>query len=89
MSSFTNIPQPFSGCQGSTVGSIHGKIYVASPYPHGGKSFVQYLTDALGCRINLNGRERLSLWTSLDNGKSYSINQIIDEGLSAQTSLQE
>jgi len=51
---------------------------VTSPNPHRGKSFVQYLTDALGCKINLNGRERLSLWTSMDNGKSYTLNQIID-----------
>jgi hypothetical protein len=41
----------------------------------------------LGCKINLNGREKLSLWVSRDNGKTYRINQIIDEGLSAQTSL--
>jgi hypothetical protein len=49
---------------------------------------LQYLFDALGCGVNLNGRERLSLWTSRDNGKSYKLNQIIDHGLSAQTSLQ-
>jgi len=42
----------------------------------------------MGCKINLNGRERLSLWVSRDNGKTYKLNQIIDEGLSAQTSLQ-
>jgi uncharacterized protein YlzI (FlbEa/FlbD family) len=42
----------------------------------------------MGCKINLNGREKLSLWVSRDNGKTYSLNQIIDEGLSAQTSLQ-
>ena len=29
----------------------------------------------------------MSLWISRDNGKSYKLNQIIDEGLSAQTSL--
>jgi len=46
------------------------------------------LTDALGCSLNLNGRERLSLWVSHDNGKSYFLNQVIDEGLSAQTSLE-
>lgn len=45
------------------------------------------MTDALGCNLNLNGRERLSLWISHDNGKSYKLNQVIDEGLSAQTSL--
>jgi hypothetical protein len=49
---------------------------------------VQYLTDALGCKVNLNGRERLSLWTSRDNGKTYQLNQEIDSGLSAQNSLQ-
>ena len=49
------------GCQGSTVGGTHGKIYITNPNPHRGKSFIQYLTDALDCKINLNGRERLSL----------------------------
>jgi hypothetical protein len=44
--------------------------------------------DGMGCKVNLNGRERLSLWVSRDNGKTYRLNQIIDEGLSAQTSLQ-
>lgn len=63
-------------------------MYVTSPNPSRGKSVVQYLTDALGCKVNLNGRERLSLWTSRDNGKTYSLNQVIDPGLSAQTSLQ-
>jgi hypothetical protein len=32
----------------------------------------------LGCGVNLNGRERLSLWKSIDNGKSYNLEQIID-----------
>jgi hypothetical protein len=49
---------------------------------------VQYLVDTLGCKINLNGRERLSLWASRDNGKSFQLDQTIDAGLSAQTSLQ-
>ena len=61
---------------------------MTSPNPNKGGSILQYLTDALGCKVNLNGRERLSLWTSRDNGKTYQFNQIIDEGLSAQTSLQ-
>ena len=87
MSNFTSIPQPFAGCQGSTVGGTRGKIYVTSPNPQRGKSFVQYLTDILGCGVNLNGRERLSLWISNDNGKTYRLNQILDYGLSAQTSL--
>jgi len=51
---------------------------VTSPNPRRGKSAVQYLSDDLGCGVNLNGRERLSLWTSLDNGKSYELSQIID-----------
>ena len=63
-------------------------MFVTSPNPNRGKSVLQYLTDALGCKINLNGRERLSLWTSRDSGKSYRLDQIIDPGLSAQTSLQ-
>ena len=49
---------------------------------------MQDFTDAMQCKVNLNGRERLSLWVSKDNGNSYSLNQIIDHGLSAQTSLQ-
>lgn len=87
MSNFTTLPQPFAGCQGSTVGGTRGRIYVAGPNPQRGKSLVQYLTDIVGCGVNLNGRERLSLWTSNDNGKTYLLNQVIDQGLSAQTSL--
>jgi hypothetical protein len=60
---------------------------VTSPNPNRGKSVLQYLVDSLACKINLNGRERLSLWVSRDNGKSYKEDQVIDPGLSAQTSL--
>ena len=70
-SQFTEIPEPFAGCQGSTIGSKGGKVYVVNPNPNRGKSLVQYLVDALACKINLNGRERLSLWVSRDNGKTY------------------
>lgn len=56
VSEFTEIPQPFAGCQGSTVGGPGGKIYVTSPNPGRGKSILQYTMDALGCKINLNGR---------------------------------
>ena len=70
------------------MGGSKGKIFVVSPNPKRGHSGVQYLTDALGCGINLNGRERLSLWISRDNGRSYKLNQIIDGGLSALSSLQ-
>lgn len=55
-SQFTSIPQPFAGCQGSTVGGKGGRIYVASPNPSRGKSALQYFTDALSCGLNLNGR---------------------------------
>ena len=85
---YTTIPEPFAGCQGSAVGGPGGKIFVTSPNPQRGNSVVQYLTDALGCKVNLNGRERVSLWISRDNGKTYKLNQIVDPGLSAQTSLQ-
>ena len=87
-SKFTTIPEPFAGCQGSTAGGKGGKVFVTSPNPNKGKSFVQDFTDAMQCKVNLNGRERLSLWVSKDDGNSYSLNQIIDHGLSAQTSLQ-
>jgi hypothetical protein len=63
-------------------------VFVASPNPNRGKSALQYFVGALGCNLNLNGRERLSLWASRDNGKSYSLRQVIDPGLSAQTSLE-
>lgn len=85
---FTTIPEPFGGCQGSTAGGKGGKVFVTSPNPKKGKSLVQDFTDALQCKVNLNGRESLSLWVSKDDGNSYSFNQIIDPGLSAQTSLQ-
>ena len=87
-SRFTSIPEPFGGCQGSTAGGKGGKVFVTSPNPKKGKSLVQDFTDVLHCMVNLNGRERLSLWVSKDDGNSYSFNQIIDLGLSAQTSLQ-
>ena len=55
-SSFTKIPQPFAGCQGSTVGGHLGKIFVASPNPRRGKSLLQHYADTIGCNVNLNGR---------------------------------
>lgn len=63
-------------------------MFLTAPNPtKKGKSIAQYLTDSLGCKVDLNGREKLSLWISHDNGKSYKLIKIIDSGLSAQTSL--
>lgn len=69
------------------MGGERGKVFVAAPDPSRGKSVLQYLVDGLGCHLNLNGREKLSLWSSRDNGKTYKLEQTIDPGLSAQTSL--
>ena len=85
---FIEIPQPLNGCQGSFLRENNGKIFVTSPNPSKQSSVIQDFIDSLGCRTNLNGRDRVSLWLSEDNGTSYQLKQVIDSGLSAQTSLQ-
>mmetsp|Transcript_75750 Transcript_75750/g.239556 ORF Transcript_75750/g.239556 Transcript_75750/m.239556 type:complete len:511 (+) Transcript_75750:3-1535(+) len=82
------LPQPFNGCQGSTVGAPGNKVYSAVPDPPRPSTVVQQLTDSLGCGIQLTGRRRLTLFESSDGGVTYPKKHVIDQGLSAQTSLQ-
>jgi sialidase-1 len=90
-----SIPQPFGGCQGSTVSASNPEssrgsdtVFVASPDPISKNSIVQKIVDSFGCSANLTGRERVTIWRSTDGGTSYPEKLLIDPGLSAQTSLQ-
>jgi len=83
------IPQPFNGCQGSTVGGEDpDTIYVANPDPSPSTSLIQKLADMLKCEVSLTGRERVTVWKSTDGGKTYPTKTLVDPGSSAQTSLQ-
>lgn len=84
------IPEPFNGCQGSTVGpgGPSDTVYMANPDPAPAASAVNTFTKALGCDVNVTGRTRVSVWRSADGGQTYPDKQLVDGGLSAQTSLQ-
>lgn len=81
------MPQPFNGCQGSTF-RFGDVIYVASPNPEASTSLLQDLVKNLRCDLNLTGRSQLTLWRSIDEGETYTEHMLLDQGLSAQTSLQ-
>eukprot|EP00928_Gymnodinium_smaydae_P039255 TRINITY_DN26849_c0_g1_i1.p1 TRINITY_DN26849_c0_g1~~TRINITY_DN26849_c0_g1_i1.p1 ORF type:complete len:607 (+),score=67.53 TRINITY_DN26849_c0_g1_i1:40-1860(+) len=84
------IPEPFNGCQGSTLGpgGPSNEVYVANPDPQAAESIVADFTRGLGCNLNLTGRARVTVWRSTDGGRTYPRKQLVDAGLSAQTSLQ-
>ena len=83
-------PQGFNGCQGSTISSHESSntVFVAGPDPPHPNSVVQELVDRLGCGLNMTGRSHLTLWKSVDGGRSYPQKWLLDPGLSAQSSLQ-
>jgi len=85
-----DLPQPFNGCQGSTVGGTDDVVYTAEPDPAKADSLAQKLVDHLPkCgSLELTGRTRVSVWRSDDRGQTYKVKQRIDDGLSAQTALQ-
>lgn len=85
-----DLPQPFNGCQGSTVGGADDAVYTAGPDPAEADSLAQKLVDHIPkCgSLELTGRTRVSVWRSDDKGDTYKTKTLIDEGLSAQTALQ-
>lgn len=84
-----DLPQPFNGCQGSSVGGGGDVVFTAQPDPDPAESVAQKLVDHLPrCDVKLSGRTRVSVWKSTDRGQSYSSKVLIDEGRSAQTALQ-
>mmetsp|Transcript_159052 Transcript_159052/g.281950 ORF Transcript_159052/g.281950 Transcript_159052/m.281950 type:complete len:312 (-) Transcript_159052:4-939(-) len=91
-----DIPQPFNGCQGSSVSAYNAEtctgsntVFVGGPDPSPSSSVLQKAVDMLhGCNVNLTGRDRVTIWKSTDGGSSFPEKLLIDSGLSAQTSLQ-
>lgn len=89
------IPQPFNGCQGSTVGASNPEsfagsdtLFVANPDPSASTSILQKAVNLMRCSLKLTGRDRVSVWKSMDGGGTFPEKTLIDPGLSAQTSLQ-
>lgn len=89
-SQFVDIPAPFNGCQGSTINSPDDAdtVYVTSPDPPTPNTVLQRVGSIIRCKIQFTGRRKVTLFKSEDGGKSYPKKVIVDEGLSAQTSLQ-
>eukprot|EP00929_Paragymnodinium_shiwhaense_P109423 TRINITY_DN7583_c0_g1_i1.p1 TRINITY_DN7583_c0_g1~~TRINITY_DN7583_c0_g1_i1.p1 ORF type:complete len:716 (-),score=145.99 TRINITY_DN7583_c0_g1_i1:371-2518(-) len=83
-----DLPQPFNGCQGSTVVGSHDAIYVTTPDPAPGTGLIRDLAKLLGARVNLTGRNHLTVFKSVDGGRTYPFKYLIDEGDAMQTSLQ-
>merc|ERR1712187_529875 len=65
-----------------------GIVYVGNPDPAHADSLLQKVADKIDCRVNLTGRSRLTMWKSTDGGRTYPQKALLDEGLSAQTSIQ-
>eukprot|EP00930_Biecheleria_cincta_P087173 TRINITY_DN76423_c0_g1_i1.p1 TRINITY_DN76423_c0_g1~~TRINITY_DN76423_c0_g1_i1.p1 ORF type:complete len:628 (-),score=79.70 TRINITY_DN76423_c0_g1_i1:358-2241(-) len=86
---FTHIPQPFNGCQGSTLGpgGPSDVVYVAGPNPDA-NSILQALLSSHCPQLKLTGRRNLTIWKSVDGGTTYPHLHTLDPGLAAQTSLQ-
>jgi len=82
-------PEPFNGCQGSMSGYIgQDTVYVGNPDPPHAQSLLQHMVDKLECPLSLTGRNKLTIWKSTDGGKTYPEKTLLDDGLSAQTSIQ-
>lgn len=84
------LPQPFNGCQGSSVSGAGETVFTATPDPLPARSLVQGIVDKLpGCSsLEMSGRTRVSVWRSRDAGGSFPEKVLLDEGRSAQTALQ-
>mmetsp|Transcript_6615 Transcript_6615/g.24664 ORF Transcript_6615/g.24664 Transcript_6615/m.24664 type:complete len:700 (+) Transcript_6615:133-2232(+) len=82
------LPQPFNGCQGSTVTGDNDEVYVSTPDPPKAMSVLAKIGHMLGCTDHFTGRRKVTIWKSTDKGKSYPHKFVVDEGLSAQSSLQ-
>jgi len=63
-------------------------VYVGNPDPPHAQSLLQHMVDKLECPLSLTGRNKLTIWKSTDGGKTYPEKTLLDEGLSAQTSIQ-
>mmetsp|Transcript_235 Transcript_235/g.535 ORF Transcript_235/g.535 Transcript_235/m.535 type:complete len:675 (+) Transcript_235:214-2238(+) len=86
---FVDMPQSFNGCQGSTVtGETLETIYSATPDPGYPSSLLQSIASLIGCGGTFNGRKKLTVFKSTDEGATYPKKVVLDPGLSAQTSLQ-
>eukprot|EP00933_Yihiella_yeosuensis_P067913 TRINITY_DN73056_c0_g1_i1.p1 TRINITY_DN73056_c0_g1~~TRINITY_DN73056_c0_g1_i1.p1 ORF type:complete len:530 (-),score=84.67 TRINITY_DN73056_c0_g1_i1:35-1567(-) len=83
-----DLPQPFNGCQGSSILGNDDEVLVAGPNPESAKSTIQEVANEMDCKVNLTGRSRMSVWRSKDGGRTYPESVLIDGGLSAQSSLQ-
>jgi len=82
------IPEPFNGCQGSIVSNTNGTLFLSHPNPQENKGIAASVLRLLGGNVNLTGRDHMTLWKSEDDGESYEVAQLIDEGASGYSSLQ-
>ena len=82
-----NLPEPFNGCQGSIV-SLNGTLYLSHPNPQKNSGLAPSIVSLLGANVNLTGRDHMTVWSSSDDGTTYEVSSLVDEGASGYSSLQ-
>ena len=84
-----DLAEPFSGCEGSVVASPDGtRIYYAHTNALPNRGIAPWVVKALGGKVNLTGRDHMTVWESVDQGRSYRVLRVLDEGPSGYVSMQ-
>ena len=84
-----DLPEPFDGCEGSIASSPDGQaLWYAHTLSKPSGGIAPWILKELGGKVNLTGRDHMTLWRSGDQGASYDVVRLIDEGASGYVSLQ-
>lgn len=82
-----DLPEPFNGCEGSIVLGSNDTIYVSHPDPVP-LGWMPNLVKVLKAKVNLTGRDHMTLFKSVDGGVTYPVKLLIDPGETGYSSLQ-
>ena len=84
------VSEPFNGCEGSVASSKSGEmIYMTHPNSVENHGVVpEMVKHLLNGRVNLTGRDHMTLYESLNQGETYEIKHVIDSGASGYSSIQ-
>ena len=84
-----DLPEPFDGCEGSIAASNDGSmLWFAHTNSAPNSGIAPWIVDMLGGKVNLTGRDHMTLWRSKDQGATYDRMQLLDDGASGYVSIQ-
>ena len=68
--------------------STQFEVYFSHPDPADNTALVPDILKLVGGNVNLTGRDHLTLWTSDDDGDSFSVEALVDADAAGYSSLQ-